>query len=53
MRAIPETVWRRGAALALFLGSSALAPAHAQRWVDSRYPYVTSGANDFPMLAGR
>lgn len=25
----------------------------AQKWVDSRYPYITSGANDFPMLAAR
>lgn len=25
----------------------------AQKWVDSRYPYVSSGANDFPMLAAR
>jgi outer membrane protein assembly factor BamA len=35
------------------LGCVALSPARAQRWVDSRYPYITSGANDFPMLAGR
>lgn len=25
----------------------------AQKWVDSRYPYITSSANDFPMLAAR
>jgi outer membrane protein assembly factor BamA len=39
--------------LAFALGSLALSGAHAQRWVDSRYPYITSGANDFPMLAAR
>ena len=46
-------VGARGVALALALGSAALASAEGQRWVDSRYPYITSGANDFPMLAGR
>ena len=25
----------------------------AQKWVDSRYPYISSGANDFPMLSAR
>jgi outer membrane protein assembly factor BamA len=33
---------------------SATAPRlDAQQWVDSRYPYLSSGANDFPMLAVR
>ncbi|MEO8198953.1 MAG: BamA/TamA family outer membrane protein [Gemmatimonadota bacterium] len=36
---------------ALVLGSTR--HAAAQRWVDSRYPYLTSSANDFPMLAAR
>lgn len=40
-------------ALAVVLGVAALSSAEGQRWVDSRYPYVTSGANDFPMLAGK
>lgn len=29
------------------------APVQAQEWVDSRYPYISSGANDFPMIAAR
>lgn len=44
--------WMKGAALLALLGA-AVNTAEAQRWVDSRYPYLTSGANDFPMLAGR
>jgi hypothetical protein len=43
----------RGVATAMVIGTLAASSAKAQRWVDSRYPYITSGANDFPMLAGR
>jgi outer membrane protein assembly factor BamA len=53
MRAIRNSRLGRGAALAAVLIIVALPSAQAQRWVDSRYPYITSGANDFPMLAGR
>ena len=45
--------WIRVTALAAAVAGSAPAPARAQDWVDSRYPYLTSGANDFPMLAVR
>ncbi len=41
-----------GVALMVLLG--ALPPrAHAQRWVDSRYPYISSSANDFPLISAR
>lgn len=53
MREFRFAVWSRGLLLAALLAGLALSSARAQRWVDSRYPYVTSGANDFPMLAGR
>lgn len=33
--------------------SGAATRMEAQDWVDSRYPYISSGANDFPMLAAR
>lgn len=57
---MPGPLWiRRGGApvptalLVLVLGMGAASPARAQRWVDSRYPYLTSSANDFPMLAAK
>ena len=53
MRGLRDLIRFRGIVLAVALGGMAFSPAQAQRWVDSRYPYITSGANDFPMLAGR
>ncbi len=50
MRAIPANRWIRATALAAILLATA-GRAQAQEWVDSRYPYITSGANDFPMAA--
>lgn len=35
------------------LGSGVTGSVAAQRWVDSWYPYITSGANDFPMPAAK
>lgn len=44
-----------GAGLVLLgvVGPRPAAPLAAQGWVDSRYPYLSSGANDFPMIAVR
>ena len=53
MRVSREWIRFRAALLVVALSGMATASAQAQRWVDSRYPYITSGANDFPMLAGR
>lgn len=52
MRGLPLTSGLRNAVLALLLVSP-ISAAWGQRWVNSRYPYITSGANDFPMLAAR
>jgi hypothetical protein len=50
-----RTMRYRGRALPLLalVFSVAAGPLAAQKWVDSRYPYLTSGSNDFPMLAVR
>jgi hypothetical protein len=52
-------IWRvisprvRAAAIAGLFGLVVATPAEAQEWIDSRYPYITTGANDFPMVAAR
>ncbi|MEP7324781.1 MAG: BamA/TamA family outer membrane protein [Gemmatimonadota bacterium] len=43
--------WSAWLVLGLILGATSR--LEAQKWVDSRYPYISSGANDFPMLAVR
>jgi outer membrane protein assembly factor BamA len=51
MRAIHSSTIGRSLALAATISILVFSSGQAQRWVDSRYPYLTSGANDFPMLA--
>jgi len=46
-----RVAWWSGLLAALVLAT--VPRLEAQKWVDSRYPYITSAANDFPMFAAR